>query len=149
MATQPDQTPTAFDYLNFLQNDQERAYYELGPVWGTAPLLHEARMDPGKATHIAIEALLDHIEARGVHTRQLRAILAGCQAGSDKAITPSAALFGLSGEVLDHVLKVLAWIAGTGGITLDDFADGGERYLRLVLRKRPKAIAWLKSDAHA
>lgn len=106
-------------------------------------------MDPGKATHIAIEALLDHIEARGVHTRQLRAILAGCQAGSDKAITPSAALFGLSGEVLDHVLKVLAWIAGTGGITLDDFADGGERYLRLVLRKRPKAIAWLKSDAHA
>jgi len=149
MTTQADQMPTAFDYLNFLQNDQERAYYELGPVWGTAPLLHEARMDPGKATHIAIEALLDHIEARGVHTQQLRAILAGCQAGSDRAITPSTALFGLSGEVLDHVLKVLAWIAGTGGITLDDFADGGERYLRLVLRKRPKAIAQLKSDTHA
>lgn len=149
MTTQADQTPTAFDYLNFLQNDQERAYYELGPVWGTAPLLHEARLEPGKATHIAIEALLDHIEARGVHAQQLRAILAGCQAGSDKTITPSAALFGLSGEVLDHVLKVLAWIAGTGGITLDDFADGGERYLRLVLRKRSKAIVSVKTDAHA
>lgn len=149
MATQADQTPTAFDYLNFLQNDQERAYYELGPVWGTAPLLHEARMEPGKATHIAIEALLDHIEARGVHAQQLRAILAGCHAGSDKVITPSATLFGLSGEVLDHVLKVLAWIAGTGGITLDDFADGGERYLRLVLRKRSKAIARMSADAHA
>lgn len=149
MTIQAIQTPTAFDYLNFLQSDQERAYYELGSVWGTAPLLHEAKMDPGKATHVAIEALLDHIEARGIHAQQLRAILASCQAESDKTITPSSALFGLSGEVLDHVLKVLAWIAGTGGITPDDFADGGERYLRLVLRKRSKAVVSVKADAHA
>lgn len=138
-----------FDLFNASERDQELAYYELGPVWGNPPRLHEAKMDPGKATHVAIEELLDHIEARGIHAQQLRAILASCQAESDKTITPSSALFGLSGEVLDHVLKVLAWIAGTGGITLDDFGDGGERYLRLVLRKRSKAIVSVKADAHA
>lgn len=149
MTSQPHQVPTAFDYLNALQNDQERAYYVLGPVWGTPPRLHEARMDPGKATHIALEALLDHIEARGLHAKQIRTILAGCQADSDKAITPSAVLFGLPPDLLDHVLKVFAWIAGTGGIGLDDFADRGERFLRLVLRKRPQTIAGLMAEAHA
>lgn len=137
-----------FERLNALERDQEWAFYELGPVWGTAPLLHEARMNPGKATSIAIEALLDHIEARGQHAKQLRVILAGCQAGTNRVVTPSAVLVGLSKDLLEHVLSVFAWIAGTGGIVLDDFADRGERFLRLVLRKRPSTVAWLIAEAN-
>lgn len=138
-----------FKHLRALEQDQERAYYELGPVWGTPPRLHEARMDPGKATHIALEALLDHIETRGLHAKQIRDILASCQAGSDKAITLSANLFGLPQDLLEHVLKVFAWIAGTSGIGLDDFADRGERFLRLALRKQPQTIATLLAKAEA
>jgi len=138
-----------FEHLNTLERDQERAYYELGPVWGTPPLLHEARLDPGKATHIAIEALLNHIEARGPHAGQIRTILAGCQAGTDRVVIPSAALFGLPTDLLDNVLLVFAWIAGTSGIGLDDFADRGRRYLRLVLRKRPKTIDLLTAETDA
>lgn len=138
-----------FDRLNTLERDQELAFYELGPVWGTPPRLHEARHTPGKATYPALEALLDHIEARGLYAKQLRTILAACQAESDKALTPSVVLFGLPPDLLDHVLKVFAWIAGTGGLGLDDFADRGERFLRLVLRKRPQTIAGLMAEAHA
>lgn len=138
-----------FDLLNALEQDQELAYYELGPVWGTPPRLHEARHAPGKATYAALEALLDHIEARGEHAKQLRAILAGCQAGTDRVIIPSAVLFGLPKDLLEHVLRVFAWIAGTSGIGLDDFADRGERFMRLVLRKRPQTIATLIAKADA
>ena len=138
-----------FDRLNTLERDQELAYYELGPVWGTPPRLHEARHAPGKATYSALEALLDHIEARGLHAKQIRTILAGCQADSEKALTPSAVLFGLPPDLLDQVFKVFAWIAGTGGLGLNDFADRGARFLRLVLRKRPQTIAWLIAEAHA
>lgn len=149
MEKKPDRTPTAFEYLNDLERDQERAYYELGPVWGTPPYLHEARHNPGKATHAALEALLDHIEAKGFHSKQLRTILAGCQVGAAQVFTPSAALFGLPKDLLGNVLRVFAWIAGTGGITLDDFADRGARYLRLVHRKRPKTIALMLEGAPA
>jgi len=149
MINDPVYEPSVFNRLRALQQDQERTYYDLGPVWGTPPRLHEARMDPGKATHIALEALLDHIEARGLYAKQVRTILAGCQADSDKAFTPSAILFGLPPDLLDHVLKVFAWIAGTGGLGLDDYADRGERFLRLVLRKRPQTIAGLMAETHA
>lgn len=138
-----------FERLRQIEQNQELAYYKLGPVWGTPPLLHEARMNPGKATSVALEALLDHIEARGAHAKQLRAILASCQAGTDRAVTPSAVLFGLPMDLLEHVLRVFAWISGTSGIGLDDFADRGERYLRLVMRKRPRTIAWLIAEARA
>lgn len=138
-----------FERLSELEHDQERAYYELGPVWGTPPRLHEARLHPGKTTHIALEALLDHIEARGLYAKQIRAILAGCQADTDRVFTPSEALFGLPQDLLDHVLQVFTWIAGTGGIALDDFKDRSERYLRLVLRKRPHTIACLIAEARA
>lgn len=42
-----------FERLSELEHDQEWAYYELGPVWGRPPPHHEARLHPGKTTHIA------------------------------------------------------------------------------------------------
>jgi len=108
------------------------------------PPLHTCRHKPGKPTYQALLALLDHIEAGGLYAKQIRATLASCQAGTDRVVTPGAALFGLPSDLLDHVLLVFAWIRNTGGVDLDDFGDKGECFLRLVLGMSPKAIASLK-----
>lgn len=62
-------------------------------------------------------------------------ILASCVRESDRGITASSALFGLPQEQLEHVLRVFAWIAQTGGIGPDDFEDGGQRFHRLTARQ--------------
>lgn len=130
---------SAFDRIAEVMQDQELAFHELGPVWGSPPRLFEAKRSPGQAVHAAVQTLLDHIESRGCHASEVRAILAACQMGTDRVITPSAALFGLSPELLGHVLRVFAWVTATGGLSLDDFEDGGQRFLRLVHRKRGTA----------
>jgi hypothetical protein len=122
-----------------LSEIEERRFYELGPVFGSPPPLFRARQPQGKATHAAVVALLDHIEARGSHEKEVRAILAACQAGTDHAIKPSALLFGMPDKLLGDVLRIFSWVAATGGLSLDDFEDGGERLLRAVHRKPAKA----------
>ncbi len=126
---------SGFDHMAEVLQDDEQAFHTLGPVWGSPPRLFEAKLPPGRAVHAAVIALLDHIEADGECADQLRDILASCAAESARRITASAALFGLPQGLLEHVLRVFAWIAQTGGIGPDDFEDGGERFLRLIARQ--------------
>lgn len=126
---------SGFDHMAEVLQDDEQAFHTLGPVWGSPPRLFEAKLPPGRAVHAAVIALLDHIEADDEWAHQLRDILASCVAESDRRITANAALFGLPQELLEHVLRVFAWIAQTGGIGPDDFEDGGQRFLRLIARQ--------------
>lgn len=126
---------------------EERKFYALGPVFGSLPPLFRARQPQGKATHAAVVALLDHIETRGCHEKEVRAILAACQAGTNHSIKPSALLFGMPAKLLDDVLRIFGWVAVTGGLSLEDFEDGGERFLRVVQPKpaRPAAARTAKA----
>ena len=126
---------SGFDHMAEILKDDEQAFHTLGPVWGSPPRLFEAKLPPGRAVHAAVIALLDHIEADDECAHQLRDILASSAAESDHRITASAALFGLPKELLEHVLRVFAWVNQTGGIGPDDFEDGGQRFLRLIARQ--------------
>lgn len=123
---------SGFDHMAELLLDDEQAFHTLGPVWGSPPRLFEAKMPPGRAVHAAVIALLDHIEADDECADQLRDILASCVAESDRRITASASLFGLPQELLEHVLRVFAWVNQTCGIGPEDFEDGGQCFLRLI-----------------
>lgn len=136
--TDPNSIPSHADRLTEIE---ERVFYELGPMFGSLPSLFRAKLPPGKAAHASLLALLDHIEARDSHAKEVRAILAACQTGTTCAITPGAALFGMPPGLLAHVMRIFCWVAATGGLSLDDFEDGGARFLRVVLRKRPKSVA--------
>jgi len=126
---------SGFDHMAEVLQDDEQAFHTLGPVWGSPPRLFEAKLPPGRAVHAAVIAMLDRIEADDECADQLRDILASCVTESDRRITASAALFGLPQDLLEHVLRVFAWIAQTGGIGPDDFEDGGQRFLRLIAPK--------------
>ncbi len=123
---------SGFDHMAELLLDDERAFHTLGPVWGSPPRLFEAKLPPGRAVHAALLALLDHIEADDECADQLRGILASCIKDGARRITATTALFGLPQELLEHVLRLFAWIAQAGGIGPDDFEDGGQRLLRLI-----------------
>lgn len=128
---------------------EERRFYELGPVFGSLPPLFRARQPQGKATHAAVVALLHHIESHGSHKKEVRTILAACQAGTNNAIKPSALLFGMPAKLLGDVLQLFSWVAATGGLSLEDFEDGGERFLRVVHPKPTKAAASRTAKAGA
>lgn len=121
-----------FDHHAELLKDQERAFHELGPVWGSPPRLFEATLPAGQSTYAAVTALLDHAEKNGEYAQQIRAILVSCQVGSPQSLSVSAALFGLPQGLLEHVLRVFVWVAGSGGIGPGDFEDGGTRFQHLI-----------------
>lgn len=123
---------SGFDHHAELLRDQERAFHELGPVWGSPRRLFEATLPPGQNTYAAVTALLDHVEQDGEHAQQIRAILVSCQVGTPQSLSVSAVLFGLPQGLLKHVLRVFVWVAGIGGIGPDDFEDGGTRFQRLI-----------------
>lgn len=123
---------SGFDHHAELLRDQERAFHELGPVWGSPPRLFEATLPHGQNTYAAVKALLDHVEQDGEHAQQIRAILVSCQVGTPQSLSVSAALFGLPQGLLKHVLRLFVWVAGSGGIGPDDFEDGGTRFRRLI-----------------
>lgn len=127
---------SGFDHMAELLQDEERAFHVLGPVWGSPPRLFEAKLPQGQAVYASVIALLDHIEADDLDAEQLRAILASCQAGSGRTVKLNGALFGLSKDVLEHVFRVFAWVADTGGIGPDDFDDGGLRFRRVLASMR-------------
>lgn len=130
-----------------LADEEEQAFHDYGPMFGCPPPLFRAKQRKGKAVYAALISLLDHVEAKGEHAKEVRAILASCLAGTDHAVTLSTALFGMPAKLLRAVIRVFEWVSLTRGLSLDDFDDGGARFLRLVLRKRPKAIAALTGGA--
>ncbi|WP_421793577.1 DUF7673 family protein [Hydrocarboniphaga effusa] len=115
--------------------DQERTFYELGAVWAAPPTLYQARCEPGVSTHRALQSLLDQIEAKTAQARHLRPLLAACY-GDLTTPTPLMPLLSLSENNRQAMLAVWAWIARVNeGLQLDDFADRGARFRRLVLRE--------------
>lgn len=133
------QRRSGLEYLAEVLHDSERAFYEMGPVWGSPPRLFEAKLPPARSVHSAVLAMLDHIESRGDHAEAVRAILAASQLGTEHAVNPGAVLFGLPHDLLQLTLRLFAWVAASGGITLDDFEDGGARFVRAVHREQSRA----------
>ena len=129
-------------------NDLELLYYALGPTWADAPLLWKARHEPGVSTCKAVEDLLDRIEHRMHDSHNVRALLAGCYGELDTPVQLTH-LWQLSQDSKPAAHAVLEWVGSVAGLQLDDFQDGGARFLRLVLRKRPQTIAKLLAEAAA
>jgi len=126
---------------------QEQAFYDYGPVMGCPPPLFRSKHRKGKSVYAALVALLNHVEAKGSHAKQVRAILASCLIMTDHSVTPSRALHAMPRKLLLAVMRIFEWVSWTGGLSLDDFEDGGARFLRLVHRKRPKTISALTAGA--
>lgn len=126
--------------LRDIGDDQELLYYALGVTWAGPPHLHEAKHEPGTTTRDAVNQLLDRIEARTHDWHHIRAFLAGCF-GTMESPMPLTHLWQLSEQSKPAALTVLAWISEVGGLQLEDFADGGARFLLLALRRRPHTIA--------
>lgn len=142
------ETEDVFKRLNELEHDQEKIFYELGPVWASPPSLHKAQYEPGVSTHQAVEYLLDRIEHDAADRKHIRSILAGCFCDMDRPVTLTH-LWQLNDDSKPKVHLVLQWIQEAGGLQLHDFADGGARFLRLALRLRPQTIARLLAEAAA
>lgn len=121
-------------------DDYELLYYALGPTWAEAPRLWKARHEPGASTHKAVDFLLERIEHRMHDSQNIRALLAGCF-GELETPVELTHLWQLSQDSKPAAHAVLEWVGSVGGLQLDDFRDGGVRFLRLVLRKRPHTIA--------
>lgn len=126
-------------------DDQERLYYALGVTWAGPPRLHETKLEPGTTTRDAVNLLLDRIEARTLDWQLVRTFLAGCY-GAIESPTQMTLLCHLSDESKPAALTVVAWIIEAGGLQLEDFADGGARFLRLALRKQPQTIARMVAE---
>ncbi|WP_273453375.1 hypothetical protein [Nevskia ramosa] len=121
-------------------DNHELLYYALGPIWADAPCLWKARHEPGASTQKAVDFLLERIEHRMPDSQNIRALLAGCF-GELETPVELTHLWQLGQDSKPAAHAVLEWVGSVGGLQLDDFQDGGVRFLRLVLRKRPQTIA--------
>lgn len=121
-------------------NDLELLYYALGPIWTDPPLLWKAKHEPGVSACKAVDFLLERIEHRMHDSQNVRALLAGCYGAMDTPVQLNH-LLQLSQDSKPAAHAVLEWVGSVAGLQLDDFQDGGARFLRLVLRKRPQTIA--------
>lgn len=140
--SQPNEQP------GVLGLDQERSFLCFGPIWGEAPPLHTWSNERGRSAAIALDALLTTLEEGGLSSREIRELLAACYDRMDRPVELHA-LHRLSADNWQQMRCVLEWVQLAGGLRLDDFADGGARFLRLVLRKRPQTIARLVAGAAA
>lgn len=129
-------------------DDQERLYYVLGAGWASPPSLHETKYEPGTTTRDAVNLLLDRIEKHTTDWHHIRAFLAGCY-GTMESSMPLTHLWQLAEESKPAARAVVDWIIEAGGLQLEDFADGGARFLRLALRKRPHTITRIVSAEFA
>ena len=131
-----DQSINTWDRLK----DPEAAFVGLGPVGADAPPMHTWKGEPGKAAAQAIEFLLTSVEQRGMYAPTTRTLLAGCYA--DKSRPVDQLLLHCLDEIhLQAMMAVQFWVGVAGGLRLTDFPDGGERYMRHVLRMRQHTIA--------
>lgn len=131
-----DQSINTWDRLK----DPEAAFVGLGPVWAEAPPMHTWKGEPGKAAAEAIEFLLTSVEQGGIFAAKSRALLAGCSADKHRPVDLWF-LHCLDDAHLEAFLDVFRWVGVAGGLRLTDFPDGGERYMRHVLRMRQHTIA--------
>ncbi len=104
------------------------------------PPLHTCRREPGLSAKTGMENLLSEIEA-SMFVEQLRSLLASCYE-MDRQFSMHH-LASLPPDHCDDLLHVFRWVNLVGPLRLQDFADSGARFLRLVMNKRPQTIARL------
>lgn len=122
------------------RKDPEIAFRELGPLWVEPPPMHTWKGEPGKSATAALELLLSSAQQGGIFAAKSRALLAGCYA-EKRPPSDLLSLHCFDATHLEAMLHVLRWVGVAGGLRLQDFPDGGERYMRHVLRKRQHTIA--------
>lgn len=125
-----------------LSQEERWLYFGGGPpTMEDLPPLHSCRQEPGKSTYTALKDLLNVVETEGRSRSPLRAVMASLYCGSEQPVVLSEVLNYLPPDVMQALLKVMTWANWNRGLHLDDFEDGGARFLRLILRKRPTTIA--------
>jgi hypothetical protein len=125
------------------QETQEERWLSFGggrTTMESPPPLHTCRHEPGKSAYAALCKLLDLVEKGGWGQSEVRAILGSLRYQSVQAVVLSDLLC-LQGDVMESLLPVIEWANWNSGLHLDDFPDGGARYLRLTTRLRPHTIA--------